>query len=234
MKDVHGRNFEGAYGLLQFVISSLCIEHAYLEKSEKVDPDDKLRFARLKSGMSSLTDVKTALVVLTRMMAAHYGKNVILLVDEYDVPLAKASDKGYYEDMLDVIRSLLGMAWKTNAALKCAVITGCLRIAKESIFTGANNFISNSVSGERYKKRFGFQETEIRQLLEDADCSEHFEELKVWYDGYHFGDTEIYCPWDVINHVSLLQINAAAQPANYWQDTSHNNIIRKFCGSPNS
>lgn len=232
LKDVSGETFEDAYGILQFIIASTCMEHCYLEHSEFVHPTDKKIFRRLLNQEGSLTDIKSAFVVLMRMMAAHYGKTVILLIDEYDVPLAKASDHGYYYEMLNVIRSLLGMAWKTNFSLKFAVVTGCLRIAKESIFTGANNFISNSVSGERYKRYFGFLESEVQTLLNEASLSEHFLEMKHWYDGYLFCGQEVYCPWDVINHVSLLQINPMEKPANYWKDTSHNEIIRKFIEMP--
>lgn len=233
LKDVNGKNFEGAYGILQFVISSLCVEHSYLKNSSRVDEDDKVRFARLKSSSGTMIDIKTSLVVLTRMMEAHYGKKVILLVDEYDVPLAKASDYGYYDDMLDVVRSLLGMVWKTNPSLKCAVVTGCLRIAKESIFTGANNFVSRSISGKRYNRYFGFFETEVSKLLSDAGFSDHLPEMKKWYDGYQFGGKEVYCPWDVINHVNELLVDVHAPMGNYWRDTSHNNIIRKFIDSKN-
>ncbi len=231
-KDVQGNTFEDAIGLLAFVISSLCVEHAYLEHSEKVDTADKSMFLRMKNRQCDETDIKTALYVLMRMMSVHYGKNVILLVDEYDVPLAKATDYGYYDDMLNIIRSLLGMAWKTNPFLKFAVVTGCLRIAKESIFTGANNFISNSISGQRYDRYFGFTETEIKNLLIKTGLLEHFQEIRQWYDGYLFGTQEIYCPWDVINHVSLLQMDSETKPANYWRDTSHNSIIRKFIDKP--
>lgn len=232
LKDVHANSFPSAYDLLQFVLSSLCIEHAYLENSKAVDDVDKQCFLRLKSRTGNDTDTKISLVVLMRMMAAHYGKNIILLLDEYDVPLAKANDNGYYEDMLDIIRCMLGMAWKTNPSLKFAVVTGCLRIAKESIFTGSNNFIANSISTERYKKYFGFLESEIQKLLKDAELSEHFSELKEWYNGYCFSNQDIYCPWDVINHISLLQITPTKKPANYWKDTSHNYIIRKFIDNP--
>lgn len=207
LKDINGDNFEEAYGLLQFSISSLCVEHAYLEKSERIDETYKKVFRLLKNRKGTFTDLQSALLILTRMMAAYYGKSVILLIDEYDVPLAKASDNGYYQEMLNMIRSLLGMVWKTNPSLKFAVVTGCLRIAKESIFTGVNNFIVNSISGERYKRYFGFLESEVQDLLGKAGLSEHFSEMKRWYNGYLFGGKEVYCPWDVINHVSLLQIN---------------------------
>lgn len=232
LKDVDGDHFEDAYGMIQFTIASLCEEHRYLLNSEKVPETDKKIFSRLLEQAGRKTDVKTALYVLTRMMKTHYGKDVILLVDEYDVPLAKASDHGYYEEMLDAVRSFLGMAWKTNPSLKFAVVTGCLRIAKESIFTGANNFISNSISDLHYSGYFGFTEQEVRKLLLDAGFEECLPEMKSWYDGYRFGGKEVYCPWDVINHVRELLANPQAKPGNYWKNTSHNSIIRKFIDLP--
>lgn len=228
LKDVNGRSFTKAYGLLKQEISKLCIAHSYLEESSVVDSADKNSFLRLKNRCGDDTDIEASLDTLTRMMCAHYKKPVILLIDEYDVPLAKSSDNGYYDEMLDVIRSLLGMAWKTNPSLKFAVVTGCLRIAKESIFTGANNFVSNSVSSAHYDAHFGFLEEEVQELLETSGCLGHLPELKKWYDGYRFGRREVYCPWDVINHVNLLQRDPGAAPGNYWKDTSHNNIIRRF------
>lgn len=232
LKDVEGRQFEKAYGLLEQTIAKLCIEHAYLAQSDRVDITDREVFLRLKSRKADIVDVGCALDTLLRMMKAHYGKEVILLLDEYDVPLAKASDNGYYDEMLDIVRSLLGMVWKSNPSLKFAVVTGCLRIAKESIFTGANNFISNSITSRRYQDYFGFSETEVSQLLAEAGLSGVLPEMKRWYDGYRFGEREIYCPWDVINHVRALKIDADAKPANHWLDTSHNNIIRRFIDLP--
>lgn len=228
LKDVNGKNFDGAYGLLKQVISRLCIEHVYLKNSDKITEADMNSFFRLMNRNGDDTDVKCALDTLMRMMEAHYGKKVILLIDEYDVPLAKASDNGYYDDMLDVIRSFLGMAWKSNPSLKFAVVTGCLRIAKESIFTGANNFVSRSISKKRYCRYFGFSEQEVCRLLEKTGLSDHLPEMKKWYDGYRFGGNEVYCPWDVINHVNELMDDAHIRPDNYWKDTSHNNIIRRF------
>lgn len=233
LKDVNGRNFSTAYELLQYVISNLCMEHTYLEESEKMDEEYRQRFLRLKKRKGDEIDVRCALDTLLRMMNLYYGKNVILLIDEYDVPLAKAFDYGYYEEMLDVIRSLLGLAWKTNPALKFAVVTGCLRIAKESIFTGANNFISSSIAMEDYSNYFGFSKEEVLQLLKDTGLSDHAAEIKKWYDGYRFGSKEVYCPWDVLNHVHYLRKRAGVKPANYWKDTSHNEIIRRFIDMPN-
>ena len=232
LKDIGGRTFKKAYGMLQQTISKLCIEHAYLADSSKVDCTDRECFLRLKNRDGSDVDVQYAVDTLLRMMAFHYGKSVILLIDEYDVPLAKASDYGYYEDMMDVMRVFLGMVWKTNPALKFAIVTGCLRIAKESIFTGADNFISSSISGQRYHQYFGFTEPEVRQMLEDAGFPEKLDEMKRWYDGYQFGGMEIYCPWDVVNHVSALVRGIKEAPANYWKDTSHNEIIRRFIDLP--
>ena len=233
LKDVNGDTFEDAYDMLCFSIASLCGEHDYLADSESVRDSDRKIFSRLKYQEGTLTDVKTALVVLIRMMEAHFGKPVILLIDEYDVPLAKANDNGYYLKMLNVIQNFLGMVWKTNPALKFAVVTGCLRIAKESIFTGANNFIARSVSSKWYNQYFGFTEEEVAALLQKAGLSEHLDGIKKWYDGYLFGGREVYCPWDVINHVSMLMKDKGAKPANYWKDTSHNQIIRRFIDRKN-
>ena len=232
LKDVDGDSYQDAYEMFQFVISSLCGEHNYLLDSDRVLETDKRIFQRLLEQSGTLADVKSALFVLMRMMKAHYDKNVVLLVDEYDVPLAKASDNGYYKKMLNVIKMFLGMAWKSNPNLKFAVVTGCLRIAKESIFTGANNFISNSISNKKYQDCFGFSEAEVTALLDAAELQDALPEMKKWYDGYIFGGKEIYRPWDVINHVDALLTDRAAKPGNYWIDTSHNNIIRRFIDHP--
>ncbi|MCD8337802.1 MAG: ATP-binding protein [Lachnospiraceae bacterium] len=232
LKDVNGRDFTDAYDMLRQVLTDLCNEHLYLMQDEKQTPSDRDAFSRLSMRRGELTDVKNALTILLRMMYTHYGKEVILLVDEYDVPLAKASDNGYYDEMLNVIQMLLGMSWKSNPNLKFAVVTGCLRVAKESIFTGANNFVSNSISDVRYQDCFGFTEAEVVQILADADLSEALPEMKRWYDGYRFGKMEIYCPWDVLFHVLDLSQGEKVKPGNHWLDTSHNNIIRRFIELP--
>lgn len=232
LKDIAGGDFSSAYGMMKFVIASLCRDHTYLLDSEQVLREDKEIFERLSYQKGTTEDMQGALFTLMRMMSAHFGKSVILLVDEYDVPLAKASDRGYYREMLDVIRVFLGMAWKSNPCMEFAVVTGCLRIAKESIFTGANNFVSNSVSNRRFSRYFGFTEEEVRELLEAAGLTEHLAEMKHWYDGYLFGENEVYCPWDVVNHVSMLKVDPQSKPANYWKDTSHNEIIRSFIDLP--
>lgn len=232
LKDIAGGDFSSAYGMMKFVIASLCRDHTYLLDSEQVRREDKEIFERLSYQKGTAEDMQGALFTLMRMMSAHFGKSVILLVDEYDVPLAKASDRGYYREMLDVIRVFLGMSWKSNPCMEFAVVTGCLRIAKESIFTGANNFVSNSVSNRRFSRYFGFTEEEVRELLEAAGLTEHLAEMKHWYDGYLFGENEVYCPWDVVNHVSMLKVDPQSKPANYWKDTSHNEIIRSFIDLP--
>ena len=232
LKDVDGDCFADAYGMLKYTIASLCVEHSELGRSEKVEAADREIFERLMYQRGNETDVRSALYTLSRMMKDHYGQNVILLVDEYDVPLAKASDHGYYKEMLNIIKTFLGMAWKSNPSLQFAVITGCLRIAKESIFTGANNFITSSISDKRYQRYFGFTEAEVERLLSEAGLLSNLPEMKRWYDGYLFGEEEIYCPWDVINHVRALTQEPGAAPGNYWLDTSHNNIIRKFLDLP--
>lgn len=171
---------------------------------------------------------------MTDMMQAHYGKPVILLLDEYDVPLAKASSNGYYTQMLEVIRSIMSTALKDNSSLRFAVITGCLKIAKESIFTGTNNFVSDTISGSRLDEYFGFTQYEVEKLLKDTELESHADDIRDWYDGYHFGEVDIYCPWDVLNYIYDLQSDPAARPAGYWKNTSDNAIVRSFIDSAGS
>lgn len=232
LKDINGDTFEDAYGMLRYVVGNLCSSHRYLKESSRVSAEDLDIFNRFIKREGSVEDIKNALFTIMRMMKAHYGREVILLIDEYDVPLAKASDNGYYGEMLNLIRSFLGMAWKTNPYLKRAVVTGCLRIAKESIFTGANNFISSSVRTRAYERYFGFSEEEVKELLADAGLSGCLPQMKAWYDGYLFGEQEVYCPWDVLNHVRLLQMDGEGKPESYWKDTSHNEIVRSFIDLP--
>ena len=227
-KEVDGTVFDHAFNLLKFTLAQFCDDHAYLTESEKVTEEQKRIFRRLNDQTASLTDVQGALLVLMKMMRAYYGKPVILLLDEYDVPIAKASANGYYTEMLEVIRGMMSTALKDNDALRFAVITGCLRIAKESIFTGTNNFVSDTISSSHLNESFGFTQADIDQILKDADCLEHAADIKNWYDGYHFGDLDVYCPWDVMNYLRDLQRNHKAKPASYWKNTSDNSIIRSF------
>lgn len=165
--------------------------------------------------------------MLTKLLQQHYGKPVILLIDEYDVPLAKATSHGYYNEMLDVMKGLM-QALKDNRSLHFAVITGCLKIAKESIFTGTNNFVSDTITDSRLNEYFGFVQEEVSQILQDADITDRADNIKEWYDGYHFGDFDVYCPWDVMNYLLELQRNPEAAPVSYWKNTSDNAIIRSF------
>ncbi len=228
LKDVDGTCFEHAYEMLRFALSQACITHAYLQQDEKIDGALQSKFSALKNQTASLQEVKTSLLILMQMMRAHYGKPVILLIDEYDVPIAKASANGYYPDMLEIIKGLMSTALKDNDALRFAVITGCLRIAKESIFTGTNNFVSDTIASSHLNEYFGFTQADVDRILSDAGCAEHAAALKNWYDGYHFGDLDVYCPWDVMNYLRDLQRDPKAKPASYWKNTSDNAIIRSF------
>ena len=224
---VDGLNFQSAYGMLELTITDLFREHRYLLDSEQVGDDEKKMIHRLLQGTATEREVKNSLLLLTEMMQAHYGKPVILLMDEYDVPLAKASANGYYKEMLDVMKGIM-QAMKDNSALQLAVITGCLRIAKESIFTGTNNFVSDTITSSRLNEYFGFTQEEVDQLLQDTGLTDHAEDVKAWYDGYHFGEFDIYCPWDVMNYLQDLQFDPLKKPVSYWKNTSDNAIIRSF------
>ena len=228
LKDAGGESFEDAYGLLQSIISQLYVEHAYLEKCAEIDEPYKEIFARLKRRQGNKTDVQISLRILMRMMQIYYGKQVILLIDEYDVPMAKAGAKSYYNEMLDVIGTMMSQALKDNTSLKFSVITGCLRISKESIFTGTNNFVADTIADERFSSFFGFTDEEVRTLLENTGNLEYFDRIKKWYDGYCFGKTEIYCPWDVLCYLNKLAFESESEPENFWENTSHNDIIRTF------
>lgn len=230
LKDVGGLNYEEAFGQMQMLLYELCLEHSYLADSDKVSENDKKKFSFLEKDSADQKEIAGSLKTLTRMMAAHYGRPAVLLIDEYDVPLARAHSEGYYQDMLNLLRSMLSAVMKTNPHLEFAVLTGCLRIAKESIFTGVNNFVSHSISDKEYSGCFGFTEDEVKRLLASAGMESHFDEMRQWYDGYRFGGADIYCPWDVLNHVAALQRNPEVKPKSYWKNTSHNDIIRQFVG----
>ncbi len=226
-RQVDGLDFTGAYDMLTWVISELYKKHRYLLDSDRIGTSDKEIAKQLEWGQASLKDTKGSLLLLTRMMQQHYGKPVILLIDEYDVPVAKANSNGYYAEMLDVMKGLL-QALKDNQALQFAVVTGCLKIAKESIFTGTNNFVSDTITNSRLNEYFGFVQSEVDQLLKDASVTEQTDSIRRWYDGYHFGDFDVYCPWDVMNYMLELQRDPKAKPISYWKNTSDNAIIRSF------
>ena len=234
-KDVDGLDFESAYDKLKVVLADYCKKIAKLSEDDNTDSDDRAIFARLKAQTATGAEVQNALKTIMRMMNAVYGKPVILLIDEYDVPLAKASEKNttqnrYYVQMLDVIKGMLSIALKTNEYLKFAVVTGCLRIAKESIFTGTNNFMSYSVLDDRFSQYFGFTQGEVDALLAATGLSDKADIIREWYDGYVIGNTSVYCPWDAASYVSELLYDRDAEPKNYWRNTSSNGVIKEFVG----
>ena len=233
LKGVEDLTFEDAYKSLMVKLSDLCKTHESMIESDKINRDDKMVFLKLIERKADIAEVKDSLKTIMRMMSVVYGKPVILLIDEYDVPLAKASeqnseDNRYYAKMLNVIRGMFEAALKGNEYLKFAVITGCLRIAKESIFTGTNNFMSYSVLDDRFSKYFGFTQDEVNLMLRQADREDKAELIRSWYDGYFIGNTPVYCPWDVACYLSALLDDPTAKPKNYWKNTSHNKILLTF------
>lgn len=226
-RQVEGLDFKGAYDMLTVVIANLFNEHIYLLDSKKATEFQKTSFKNLLSGNASVKEVKSSIYLLMNMMNDYYNEPVILLIDEYDVPVAKANNNGYYNEMLDVMKSLMQTV-KDNKTLKFAIITGCLRIAQESIFTGMNNFVSDTIVSSHLNEYFGFTQKEVNEILSDADAITYADLIKEWYDGYHFGNYDIYCPWDVMNYILDLQYNPKAEPQSYWKNTSDNAIIRSF------
>ncbi|MBR5734071.1 MAG: AAA family ATPase, partial [Desulfovibrionaceae bacterium] len=227
LKGCEGRNYDFACGQVAALLQGICIEHAYLLESGKVAPADRKTLSALSDGEGTEKDMANALQVLCRALEAHWGRPAILLIDEYDVPVNYAWQNGYYDEMIALMRNMLGAALKTNASLKFAVLTGCLRIAKESIFTGLNNFRCYGISDDHFADKIGFTAKEAEELLSAADLAGKAAELKEWYDGYRFGSgTGIYCPWDVLLYIDDLQRNAAAKPKAYWNNTSGNAIVR--------
>ena len=227
-KNVDGLDYSLAYKRLCGQLSDLFLRYGYLLDCDCVNETDKKNFRYIRDENADEGLISRALSILLRMLKDYHNKPVILLLDEYDVPVAKANANGYYEQMLDTMRGILGAALKDNTFLKFAVVTGCLRITKESIFTGLNNFTMDTIQDSRYDEFFGFTQAEVDRLLEDAGLILHAEEMKAWYDGYRFGDMEVYCPWDVVNHVDNLLQNPEIEPIGYWKNSSDNAIIRSF------
>lgn len=232
-KDVEAETFEGAYRMLKTKLADLCKELDFLLEETAVNSADRDIFRKLMFKTAEEDDVKNSLKTIMRMLYAVYGRKTILLIGEYDVPLARASEKNtvenaYYSAMLDVIKGMMGTALKDNEFLEFSVITGCLRIAKESIFTGTNNFASYSVLDADFSEYFGFSEEEVEKMLLAADRQDKADLIKEWYDGYIFGDSFLYCPWDVMNYMSALKKRENAKPKNYWKNTSHNGILLTF------
>ncbi len=230
-KDVDGDDYESAADQLKGIISKLYESHKYLTEDNRFDEYEIEKFRSLLALNSSDVNLKDSLNFLTKLLYNKYHKQVILLIDEYDVPMAKGDAKGYYPQITGIMRLMLSQALKDNVYIKFAVLTGCLRIAKESIFTGLNNPKIYSILDYGFEEFFGFTDSEIDRLLADTGFTEYKEKIRQWYDGYRFGDTEIYCPWDVLNYVSDLQHKAGLEPKNYWANTSGNDIIRQYLES---
>lgn len=236
LKGVNSRNFEGARAMLRSTIGREALNFYFLSESDRLTEGERLQYAQLaevdtsnQRGFSMSDEVlEDSLLILSKLLYKHYGQKVILLIDEYDVPLDKAQQAGYYDEMINLIRNLFGQALKTNDGLYFAVLTGCLRIAKESIFTGLNNFNVMSITDNFCDEHFGFSDKEVKDMLEYYGFGEKYDLVKEWYDGYRFGDKDIYCPWDVINYVKILCSDSNAYPKAFWLNTSGNDIIRKF------
>ena len=234
LKGASGRTFEEALGMLRNIIGNEAMRFQFLLQSMQLTEIEHKRYEALinidKTGSYTMSDelLKDSLFILSQLLQKHYHQNVVILVDEYDVPLDKAYQSGYYDAMVELIRVLFGNAFKTNSSLYLAVLTGCLRISKESIFTGLNNFKVYTVKDVRYKEYFGFTDEEVKQMLECYGFTDQYYAVKEWYDGYLFGDLGIYCPWDVINYCGDLRDASVTEPQNYWVNTSSNSIIRKF------
>ncbi|MDD5853137.1 MAG: AAA family ATPase [Lachnospiraceae bacterium] len=220
-------NFTDAYQRLYAEIAALYRENAYILNSQNISEDEKAIFRQIRDRKAEKADVLQALQFLTQLLSRYYNKKVILLIDEYDVPVSKASNNGYYAEMLDVMKGIM-QALKDNEALCLAVVTGCMKIAKESIFTGTNNFVSDTITHSGLNEYFGFVQSEVDKLLEDADLTNQADMLKKWYDGYHFGDYDVYCPWDVMSYIRGLKNGSTTKPLCYWNNSSDNAIIRSF------
>lgn len=233
LKNVDGLTFEDAQYQLAELVGIEAERFHFLLESERLTENEKSRYRSLidlQDGHYTMDNViaVSALQTLSQLLYKHYGKKAIILIDEYDVPLDKAFQHGYYKEMVATIRALFGKALKTNEALQFAVLTGCLRVSKESIFTGLNNFKVLSITDARFDEQFGFTENEVAALFEAYHLESHLSETKNWYDGYHFGDADIYCPWDVINHVDRLWGDPDAEPQSYWINTSGNGLVKRF------
>ena len=233
LKSVEGLKFENARYRIIEMIGREAQRYEFLAKSEKLSENEKAQYKALialDNGKYTMDDdiLISGIQMLSHLLYKHYGQKTVILIDEYDVPLDKAFENGYYKEMVSLIRGIFGMALKTNDSLQFAVLTGCLRISKESIFTGLNNFEVLSILNTQYDEAFGFTDGEVKQILEDYDLSDHYPDVKEWYDGYHFGNTDIYCPWDVIRYCKNLCADSAALPEDFWSNSSGNAMVRRF------
>ena len=233
LKNVDGLTFENARYQLTELVGREASRFLFLLESDRLTETDKDIYRTLisvENGRYSMDEniLSSALQILSQLLHKHYGQKTIILIDEYDVPLDKAFQHGYYKEMVLMIRGVFGQALKTNDSLYFAVLTGCLRVSKESIFTGLNNFKVLSITDPRFDEQFGFTDEEVVKLLKDYHLEDHLEEIKEWYDGYHFGDVDVYCPWDVINHVDRLCAEPDAEPQSYWINSSGNDLVKRF------
>ena len=228
LKGINAGSYDTAFRLTVETIKGVAKKAKVLKTSDKLDDDEKEDYRALLDKDMDEATLFLSLKTLSELLEKHYDSKVILLIDEYDVPLAKAFENGYYDQMVFLIRNLLEQVLKTNNSLKFAVMTGCMRISKESIFTGLNNLKVLSITDERYDEYFGFTDTEVREMLKYYEIEDHYEEVKNWYDGYQFGSVEVYCPWDVLNYCDKLKDHADSFPENYWINTSSNDAVRKF------
>ncbi len=228
LKGVDGLTFDDAYARLRILIRNEAMRLEVLRESEKLSMEEKNAYLRLVSENPEKTDITESLKLLCQLLEKHYGQKPILLIDEYDVPLDKAFLHGYYPQMIDLIRSMFGAALKTNDSLFFAVLTGCLRVSKESIFTGLNNLKTLSISNVKFNEYFGFTDEEVGRMLADYGLEAHQAEAREWYDGYRFGNQDVYCPWDIINYVNELRSDPEAEPKPYWMNTSGNDMVRRL------
>ena len=233
LKSVEGLKFENARYRIIEMIGREAQRYEFLAESDKLSDNEKAQYKALialDNGKYTMDDdiLISGIQMLSHLLYKHYGQKTVILIDEYDVPLDKAFENGYYKEMVSLIRGIFGMALKTNDSLQFAVLTGCLRISKESIFTGLNNFEVLSILNTQYDEAFGFTDGEVKQILEDYNLSDHYPDVKEWYDGYHFGNTDIYCPWDVIRYCKNLCADPAALPEDFWSNSSGNAMVRRF------
>ena len=226
LKGVEGLEFASAKRMLCTIIDREIDRHYYLKTSDVLTDEDRTLFTKMLHGQDD--NIEDSIRMLSKLLYKHYGQKVVILIDEYDVPLDKAFQNGYYKEMVSLIRGLFGQALKTNEFLQFAVLTGCLRVSKESIFTGLNNFEINSIVDIDHDEQFGFTDDEVMKLLLDYDRSERYPDAKEWYDGYHFGNADIYCPWDVINFAKKLVSDQSARPSAFWINSSGNDMVKRF------
>ena len=231
LKGVNADSYENARSLLKRIVMEEAKMHRIIMSGNRLDDIDRAEYMSLVTGEMGEDTLVYSMKTLTALLEKYYEKKVIVLIDAYDVPLAKANENGYYDQMVLLVRNLFENVLKTNSSLKFAVLTGCLRVAKESIFTGLNNFKTNSILDEEYDETFGFVDDEVKEMLHYYGQDTHYETVKEWYDGYRFGNADVYCPWDVINYCDAHRRNPMLPPENYWTNTSGNDVLKHFIES---